>query len=84
MALIPTKNPPALIGYYLGIFALIPCVGLLLGPAAIICGVIGMRRAKRNPAIEGVGHAVTAIVLGSVTTVAWAAGVVFVLLPFGD
>src|SRR5262245_25106840 len=34
--IIPYKNPPALIGYYLGVFSLIPCVGFLLGIAAIV------------------------------------------------
>jgi hypothetical protein len=30
---IPYRNPQGLIAYYLGVFALIPCVGLLVGPA---------------------------------------------------
>ena len=64
--IIPYKNPPALIGYYLGVFSLIPCVGLLLGIAAIVLGVIGLRNATAMPGSKGKAHAWTAIVLGVV------------------
>ena len=33
--MIPYRNPPALIGYYLAIFSLIPMFGVLLGPPAL-------------------------------------------------
>ncbi len=33
--LIPYKNPPALIGYYFGIFSLIPGLGLVLGAIGV-------------------------------------------------
>src|ERR1700691_993745 len=36
--IIPYRNAPALIAYYLGIFSLIPCVGFVLGIAALILG----------------------------------------------
>ena len=47
--LIPYKNPPALIGYYISIFSCFPILGLLLGPAAIVLGIIGIRRRKADP-----------------------------------
>jgi hypothetical protein len=72
--LIPYKNPPALAGYYLGVFSLIPCLGLPLGIAALICGIIGLRRANANPGGKGKGHAWTAIILGSLTTLLWGVG----------
>lgn len=56
---IPAKNMPALLGYYFGVFSLLPVLGLLLGPAAVICGVLGLRKAR--PIGVGRGHA---IVLG--------------------
>jgi hypothetical protein len=59
---IPAKNMPALLGYYFGVFSLLPVLGLLLGPAAVISGVLGLRKAR--PTGVGRGHAITAIVLG--------------------
>jgi hypothetical protein len=69
--IIPAKNPPALIGYYLGVFSLIPCLGNLLGPAALVLGIIGLRARARNPNLPGKGHALTAIILGALTTLAY-------------
>jgi hypothetical protein len=39
--IIPYKNPSALLAYYLGVFSLIPCVGLVLGPGAFVLGFVG-------------------------------------------
>ena len=63
--IIPFRNVPALIAYYLGIFGLIPCVGLVLGPAALILGIIGWRKARAQSKAHGTGHAIAGIVLGS-------------------
>jgi hypothetical protein len=80
--IIPYKNPRALIAYYLGVFSLIPCAGLLLGPAAFILGILGLRYAKAHPTAKGTGHAIAGIVLGSLTTVGnW--GIVIVLAVMG-
>jgi hypothetical protein len=79
---IPYRNPLALTAYYLGVFGLIPCVGLALGPAALICGIIGVRRARENPRARGVGHAVTGIVLGTLTCLANYGAVLFVLVAY--
>ena len=59
---IPTKNMPALLGYYFGVFSIIPVLGIPLGIAAIICGVFGLRSA--GPSGVGGGHAITALILG--------------------
>ena len=42
---IPTKNAAALLGYYFGVFSIIPVLGIPLGIAAVICGVFGLRAA---------------------------------------
>ena len=76
MALIPTQNPAALIGYYLGVFSLIPCLGLALGIPAVVCGIIGLSKANATPAIGGKGHAITALVLGAITTLLWGGAVI--------
>jgi Domain of unknown function (DUF4190) len=72
--LIPYTNPKALIAYYLGIFGLIPCLGSLLGPAALILGILGLRVVQKHPTAKGTGHAIAGIVLGSLETLGnWAA-----------
>jgi hypothetical protein len=69
-ALIPYKNPMGLIAYYLGVFSFIPCLGLGLGPAALILGILGVRYRKRHPTAGGMGHAISGIVMGILTSLA--------------
>lgn len=66
--LIPYRNPLALTGYYMGVFSLIPCAGLALGPTALVLGILGIQHRNKHPKAGGLGHAITAIVLGSITT----------------
>jgi len=40
--LIPYKNPAALAAYYLGIFSILPVLGLFLAVPALILGVVGL------------------------------------------
>ncbi|MEZ6183413.1 MAG: hypothetical protein R3F62_00190 [Planctomycetota bacterium] len=68
---IPYKNPAALIAYYLGLFSLIPCLGLLLAIPALILGIVGLRARAKNPAIKGSVHAWIGIVLGGLMTLLW-------------
>jgi predicted Zn finger-like uncharacterized protein len=79
--LIPYRNGKALAAYYCGVFSLIPCLGAILGPLALIFGILGVRYAKAHPGAHGMGHGIAGIVLGSLTTLAnW--GVVL-LVVFG-
>jgi hypothetical protein len=71
MAIIPTKNPAALIGYYLGVGCLIPLLGFVLSLPALICGIIGIIKAKSDPQAGGMGHAITAIVLSIFGPLVW-------------
>src|SRR5258705_9391682 len=66
--LIPYKNPLALVAYYLGVFSLIPAIGLLLGPASFILGLYGLRYNRNHPQAAGGGHAIAGIVLGGLTS----------------
>lgn len=78
-SIIPYKNGRALAAYYFGVFSLIPCLGLLLGPAALILGILGLRYVKAHPTAKGTGHAVAGIVLGGLTTLGnW--GIVLAML----
>jgi hypothetical protein len=76
--MIPAKNGPALIGYYLGVFSLIPVIGFALGLAAVPLGVAGLRRIAREPGLPGRVHAWVAIVLGAVSIVGHGVVIVFI------
>jgi hypothetical protein len=45
-------------------------VGLALGPAALILGILGVRYSKQHPTAGGLGHAISGIVMGTLTTLA--------------
>jgi hypothetical protein len=81
-ALIPYHNPLGLTAYYLGVFSLIPCLGLLLGPAGLITGIMGVRAQRADPRKGGVGHSIAGIVLGSLTTVANYSVVIFWVVAY--
>ena len=68
---IPYKNAPALIAYYLAVFSLIPILGLPLGLAAVVLGFFGLAKRRANPAVRGTAHAWIGIVLGGLTTLLW-------------
>ena len=79
--IIPYKNGFALASYYLGVFSIIPCIGLALGIAALIFGILGLKAAKRNPQAKGKAHAIVGIVLGTIFGLLWiAVAVIFVIL----
>ena len=67
--LIPYKNPPALIAYYLGVFSLIPVLGFFLGIAAIILGINGLGVKKREPSRKGTAHDLVGIILGTIVVI---------------
>lgn len=77
---IPYRNAPALIGYYLAVFSLIPLVGAVLGMAAVILGAIGLRQRARNPQIKGMAHALIALVGGGIMTLVWGAVVLLIII----
>lgn len=68
---IPYKNPKALIAYYLGIFSGFPLIGLPLGVAAFVLGIMGLQDRKRNPAIKGSIHAGIGIGCGGFFAIVW-------------
>lgn len=68
---IPYKNMPALLAYYLGLASLLPCVGILFGIPAFVLGILGLRKRAQNPAVKGSVHAWIGIVLGGLMTLIW-------------
>lgn len=61
---VPYTNPYGVISYYLGLSALLPFLGIPLGIAAVILGMIGLVKAQKNPHIRGKYHAWAGIILG--------------------
>lgn len=62
---VPSKNGPALAGYYLGLLSLLPCLGFPIGVAAVYFGLQGLRRVRQNPAVRGGAHAWVGVICGS-------------------
>jgi hypothetical protein len=71
--LIPYKNPLALVAYYLGVFSVIPFIGIILGITAFVLGILGLRFRRRNPAAGGAVHAWIGIVAGGLFGFGWLA-----------
>src|SRR5207248_1191730 len=69
--LIPYKNGWALAAYYCGVFSLVPLLGHLLGPLALLFGILGLVRVSKYPTAKGTAHAIVGLILGLLTTVAW-------------
>lgn len=63
-AWIPTKNPPALISYYAGIFGLLPFLGLPATIVAIVLGIIAVKKNKQHPTPGAKVHALIGLGLG--------------------
>jgi hypothetical protein len=66
-SLIPYRNPKSLVAYYCGVFSLIPVLGFVLAPIALIFGILGVGYARQNPTAKGMGHSITGIVLGAIS-----------------
>lgn len=62
--LMPYKNGAGLAAYYLGVFSAIPFLGIALGIAGVILGIMGLRRAKEHPEVKGKAHAWVGIIAG--------------------
>tara|TARA_Y100001934_G_scaffold189023_1_gene222904 strand:+ start:351 stop:701 length:351 start_codon:yes stop_codon:yes gene_type:complete len=71
-SIIPYKNVPALVGYYMACFGLlamiIPFLGALYGIAVLVLGIFGMKKASANPEAKGKVHAIIAIPGGLLET----------------
>ncbi len=67
--LIPYRNVPALVGYYLAVFSLLPLFPI--GIAALICGIVGLRKAKADPEARGAVHAWIAVIGGGLLGTLW-------------
>jgi hypothetical protein len=79
--LIPYNNGAALGGYYCGIFAIIPCLGAVLGPIAVVLGIIGLKNVAREPQRKGKVHAWIGVIAGGLFgLVNLAVGVIWLIM----
>jgi hypothetical protein len=79
--LIPYNNGAALGGYYCGIFAIIPCLGAVLGPIAVVLGIMGLKNVAREPQRKGKVHAWIGVIAGGLFGLAnLAVGVIWLLI----
>ena len=76
--IIPYKNPAALVAYYLGIFSILPCIGIPMGLTAVVLGIIGLRKRKQTPQVKGSVHAWIGIVAGGIMAIVWVIAIVLV------
>ncbi len=79
-ALIPTKNKPALFGYYCGVFGLIPFLGLPFSVAGIILGKKGLAQYKANPTPGAKVHAQIGLILGIFELVIFASFLILIIV----
>lgn len=77
---IPYKNVAALMAYYFGVFSVLPMVGLFLGIAAFILGIIGLKYRRANPQAGGTVHAWIGIVMGGLFGLLWLALIVLAIV----
>lgn len=71
-------NKKALVAYRLSMYGLIPVAGLLLGPVAVAVGLLGWRHYRIFPKDRGIGHAVAAVILGSLEILTNGLGLFFI------
>jgi len=78
--LIPYKNKPALISYYLGILGLVPILGFPCAFIAVILGIKGLRNRAANPQVRGAVHAWIGIGLGGVVSLGYLLFIVLIVV----
>ena len=64
--MIPTKNPSALAGYYLGFIGCLPLIGFPLAMVSMFFAIKGLKAYNAQPEIYGKTHAIVGIVCASV------------------
>jgi hypothetical protein len=74
VSFLPDGNPHARRAYLCAVVGLVPGLGLVLGPLAVVFGVLGRRAALRDEFRRGLGHAYVSRILGAFEFVFGAAG----------
>jgi hypothetical protein len=79
----PRQNPLAQHAYRLSWRGIIPPLGMLVGPVAVVLGVVALRRYWANPKVQGYAQARTAIILGLLETPSHIMGLYCIARHFG-
>jgi len=74
VSFLPEGNPNARRAYLCAVIGLIPGLGLVLGPPAVLFGILGRQAALRDEQQRGLGHAYVSRLVGGVEFVCNAAG----------
>jgi hypothetical protein len=69
----------ALVAYYLAVFSLIPFVGIFLGLAAFVLGILGLRFRHRNPRAGGAVHSWIGVIVGGLFGFGYLAATLFLV-----
>ena len=72
---VPWKNPTAVYAYGVGLAALVPVLGVVLGPVAIALGLVGLVVVRRKPEVRGDQLRRRGVILGALSTLLNAAAV---------
>ncbi len=76
---VDARGRSAVRAYLVSLYALIPVVGLLLGPLALVMGLLAWLRGRRDPAFKGKSLCKAAVLLGSLLTVTQWAGLALMI-----
>jgi hypothetical protein len=69
-ALMPVGRPAsAIIAGYMGLFAILPLLGLPAAIAAVVCGMKALKTIKADPELSGKGRAWFGIIIGGLMLV---------------
>lgn len=79
---LPPGNPNARRAYLCAVVGIVPPLGLLLGPFALVFGYLGFRFAKTDPESRGLGHAFLSMILGLLETIFGVLGAYFLARHF--
>ncbi len=77
LSLVPSEMPGlAIASLYLGLFSLLPCVGL----PAMLVGWLAIGKLNRDPKLKGRGRAYFAMVMGVITTLLYGVPLMFAII----
>src|SRR5262245_18890422 len=74
-----SPNPAARAAYRCSLLAMVPFLGLVLGPVAVGWGLWARRRERLNPSERGTAQAAAAVVFGTATALTNWAGLLLML-----
>jgi hypothetical protein len=80
---IDPANRPAVLAYRIAVLSLVPGLGLVLGPAAVVLGALARWRGRADPDFTARGPAAGAVLFGVMTALTNWAGLALMVLARG-